>query len=910
MTTPESGMPQHLADYRDLVPEHALDLFNSAITPETAERHGVRSVTCLAELPEKFHHRHEQFGDTIFPGLLLPMQEPDGTERMHFAAHRVAGKDKYGKPSKVSTIVGKDGPIKYDCPAGEGPELPVIRENPDANELWIVEGDKQTLAADSWAPDGPAIYRICGITGWSRSGVPTRHLKVVDGKRVIIWPDADASTNPNVYDGARALGEHCKDEGAKEVRFVHLQGGKAGVDDHLARKDPERRTAWLIRKAASAKLKPADKRPNPPTEAQAAKAQKANAQAAANAAGVQAGRPLVHVEEDRYDVIRNLVSILKEGRDKDRLFSFGGRLARTVANDGSMITEHVDEGLIYNLLAANATLVKGIEDEDVDADHALGACSHEFTWPDGPTVKAVLGRHRSFRPLRGIAPSPVLREDGTVADTPGYDEVTGLLLDLDGVQLGIPAVPTAEQVRDAVDLLLDEWLGDFPFATPADRANALAFVLTYPLRELCGLVPLAVVSATSPGTGKSLFLSLVVRLFTRHAPEMDSLPSSDDETRKQITALLEAASPFVVFDESPEIRGKSLARLLTASTWSDRLLGATERVRLPNRAVMAATGNNVQVIGDLRRRTYPITLRYDDPDPENRPATSFRHADVARWTDENRGNLLSAVFTLIRAWVVQGRPERTPSFGSFEGWEAVIGGVLQIAGVENFLGNLLDHRQSTDYIEGHWVAHYEWLASAFPDGTFTTTLAVDRLRFDPNAETPPELEDVDVKGYPWSLGKAYALRDGRWSGGFRVVKDGSAGGHKAKWRIEKLEPVSAPDAESEQQRRPDQSPEDDPVLRAETSTPSSSDTDGEIRVLKGDQAGVDFMLGQFADLCATTGAGAASEAQTDRMASVALVDASVPRAAGDPCPGCGEPVTAVEDDARVGRVWFCPCDDF
>lgn len=197
------------------------------------------------------------------------------------------------------------------------------------------------------------------------------------------------------------------------------------------------------------------------------------------------------------------------------------------------------------------------------------------TWPESKTVTALYGCSKDFRTLRGIAPSPIVRADNTIAIEEGYDAATKTLLDLGGLDIDIPDAPTEDEVTEAVRFLLDEWLGDFPFSTPADKANVLAFILSYPLRELVGLVPLAVISAKSKGTGKSKLLALVVLLFTRAMPAWDSLPSSEDETRKQITTLLSTASPFIGFDESPVVGGKSINRLLTARMWSDRVSAAT-----------------------------------------------------------------------------------------------------------------------------------------------------------------------------------------------------------------------------------------------------------------------------------------------------------------------------------------------
>jgi hypothetical protein len=65
---------------------------------------------------------------------------------------------------------------------------------------------------------------------------------------------------------------------------------------------------------------------------------------------------------------------------------------------------------------------------------------------------------------------------------------------------------------------------------------------------------------------------------------------------------------------------------------------------------------------------------------------------------ENRGRLVHAVLTLGQAWLAQNRPVvgDLPVFGMFESWSTVIGGILSVAGIPGFLGNLSDFYESTD----------------------------------------------------------------------------------------------------------------------------------------------------------------------------------------------------------------------
>jgi hypothetical protein len=47
--------------------------------------------------------------------------------------------------------------------------------------------------------------------------------------------------------------------------------------------------------------------------------------------------------------------------------------------------------------------------------------------------------------------------------------------------------------------------------------------------------------------------------------------------------------------------------------------------------------------------------------------------------------------------------------GSFEKWGRVIGGILDHAGVPDFLGNLAEWREESDYEAQYWADHLRWV---------------------------------------------------------------------------------------------------------------------------------------------------------------------------------------------------------
>jgi putative DNA primase/helicase len=95
--------------------------------------------------------------------------------------------------------------------------------------------------------------------------------------------------------------------------------------------------------------------------------------------------------------------------------------------------------------------------------------------------------------------------------------------------------------------------------------------------------------------------------------------------------------------------------------------------------------------------------------------TGFRHPKLRAWAMEHRAELICVCLTLVRAWLVDGRPEdnEAPTFGSFEDWAAVIGGILKVAGINGFLGNVQSIYDQADeegaairsFLSAWWAKH-------------------------------------------------------------------------------------------------------------------------------------------------------------------------------------------------------------
>ncbi len=267
--------------------------------------------------------------------------------------------------------------------------------------------------------------------------------------------------------------------------------------------------------------------------------------------------------------------------------------------------------------------------------------------------------------LSGVISAPTLRRDGSILSSPGYDAVTGLLLDTRGVKF--PAVPDAPTRDDALAALgkLNELVATFPFVTPADRAVALAALLTAPVRRSLRSAPLFAFTAPVAGSGKSTLVDLAAILATGREAGVIAQGKSEEESEKRLGSLLLGGDAVIAIDncEAP-VGGDLLCQVLTQTTVRPRVLGKSETPEVPTSAFVAATGNNLVLAGDMTRRGLLCRL---DPQVE-RPELRVFGTDPMATAKAERGAYLVAALTVLRAYHIAGRPPQAPALGSFGEW--------------------------------------------------------------------------------------------------------------------------------------------------------------------------------------------------------------------------------------------------
>ena len=372
-----------------------------------------------------------------------------------------------------------------------------------------------------------------------------------------------------------------------------------------------------------------------------------------------------------------------------------------------------------------------------------------------------------FPTLRGVAHAPFFNAAGLLVNSPDYDSASRIFLDPVGLDAldPVPARPSADEVRIALGYLKDELLGNFPFATLADRANAIGLLLTPFLRAMIdGPVPLHVIDSPQVGTGKSLLASVAHIVATGRAAPTGVERFEQAEAHKAITALLLEAPPFILLDNvDRRIMSGAFAAVLTAEQWTDRVLGQSKMVTVENRAIWVATGNNLTLSGELRRRAVEVRLDAQMERPEER--TGFRHPDLKAWTRENRPALVYACLLLTKNWIVLGRPAAPGRpLASFASWSNIVGGVLAAAQVEGFLANADIFRERADPDAKNWRRFVEEWTAAHVSNAVTVEVLAPIAR----GLMPELLGSGNEISQHSKLGRALRQRCGQIIAGWRI----------------------------------------------------------------------------------------------------------------------------------------------
>lgn len=193
-------------------------------------------------------------------------------------------------------------------------------------------------------------------------------------------------------------------------------------------------------------------------------------------------------------------------------------------------------------------------------------------------------------------------------------------------------------------------------------------------------------NANSQRSGKTLLAKLAI-MSVCGVFKAQPWKGSEEDLNKVLDAEMLAGSMYICFDNVRGYMGsQTLEGLMTAPQWTGRVLGKTQMFTAENRMNLFITGNDCIVSPDMAHRCLICDLFVEQGDVQERQVENLID-EVWLMDKENRRNILSALWGLVRSWHDAGRPTASgfgykPRLG-FERWGEIIGGIVGHSGFGN-----------------------------------------------------------------------------------------------------------------------------------------------------------------------------------------------------------------------------------
>lgn len=263
--------------------------------------------------------------------------------------------------------------------------------------------------------------------------------------------------------------------------------------------------------------------------------------------------------------------------------------------------------------------------------------------------------------------------------------------------------PQQMPLQDAVQLI-GLLLEEYDFVTPADRARAIAAIVTPALvigGTLNAHAPMFVPEGNGSQAGKGFLLELIQSIYAEKPQMVAQKTSGVGSFDESLAAALIAGRTFIQFDN---FRGKLNSQFLEMVMTVPHGTEVQARVPYkgevgvkPEKYVFQLTSNGIETTTDLANRCCIIRIRIRPPDYQFR---QFPEGGLADHVAANQSAFLGAVYTIVAHWISEGKPGTRDcrALGRFRQWWQSLDWICQeLCGTQPLLdGHVLVQQRATN----------------------------------------------------------------------------------------------------------------------------------------------------------------------------------------------------------------------
>lgn len=410
-----------------------------------------------------------------------------------------------------------------------------------------------------------------------------------------------------------------------------------------------------------------------------------------------------------------------------------------------------------------------------------------------------------FPRLKAVTSSPTLKPSGHVLHEDGYDEETQIY-HYKNPSIKLKSLPkTKEQALKSIKKI-EGLLSEFPFEGPADLAVALSAILACSCRGALHNIPLYAINASTMGSGKTYLIETINHLAFGSKPATITHTTNPEEMEKRLGGFLLSGKSAINLDNCNGILGGDLlCQILTSDDLDVRRLGSSDLINVSTTSIFFATGNGLQLEGDLGRRSMICVLNSGEERPELRDFKS----DPYREVEKNRSEYLTASFNVILSYMASGVKSDFKNLASFEIWSSLICGALVWLGYSNPMESINRVRDEDPEIAdlrivieickhvkdgllggfgaGEMISYLTQVPEVGAFGTMDSDVDYQQIKEDRMllASIVGENGRVNVR----RLGRYLMHNKDRILDGHRISRCGTLSGGRPKWTVEEVKKI-------------------------------------------------------------------------------------------------------------------------